>query len=33
MHYVADSVIEPHGPEEVRREVAAFFERGSRSHF
>ncbi|MEJ2864722.1 acyl-CoA dehydrogenase family protein [Actinomycetospora flava] len=41
MHYSAVSVIEPHGPEDVRREVAAgrhlstlaFSERGSRSHF
>ncbi|WP_433782071.1 acyl-CoA dehydrogenase family protein [Actinomycetospora sp. CA-101289] len=41
MHYAATSVIEPHGPEEVRREIAAgrhlstlaFSERGSRSHF
>jgi isovaleryl-CoA dehydrogenase len=41
MHYSAVSVIEAHGPEEVRREIAAgrhlstlaFSERGSRSHF
>jgi alkylation response protein AidB-like acyl-CoA dehydrogenase len=41
MHYAAVSVIEPHGPEAVRREIAegrhlstlAFSERGSRSHF
>ncbi|MFC5139979.1 acyl-CoA dehydrogenase family protein [Actinomycetospora rhizophila] len=41
MHYAATSVIEPHGPEDVRREIAAgrhlstlaFSERGSRSHF
>ena len=41
MHYAAVSVIEPHGPEDVRREIAAgrhlstlaFSERGSRSHF
>jgi alkylation response protein AidB-like acyl-CoA dehydrogenase len=41
MHYSAVSVIEPHGPEQVRREIAegrhlstlAFSERGSRSHF
>ena len=41
MHYAAVSVIEAHGPEEVRREIAAgrhlstlaFSERGSRSHF
>jgi isovaleryl-CoA dehydrogenase len=41
MHFAAVAVIEPHGPEEVRREVAAgrhlstlaFSERGSRSHF
>lgn len=41
MHYAAVSVIEPHGPQDVRRAVAAgehlstlaFSERGSRSHF
>jgi isovaleryl-CoA dehydrogenase len=41
MHYAAVSVLEPHGPETVRREIAegrhlstlAFSERGSRSHF
>jgi isovaleryl-CoA dehydrogenase len=41
MHYAAVAVIEPHGPEDVRREIAAgrhlstlaFSERGSRSHF
>jgi isovaleryl-CoA dehydrogenase len=41
MHYAAVSVIEPHGPEAVRREIAegrhlstlALSERGSRSHF
>lgn len=41
MHYSAVSVLEPHGPETVRREIAegrhlstlAFSERGSRSHF
>jgi isovaleryl-CoA dehydrogenase len=41
MHFAAVSVIEPHGPEEVRRKIAAgrhlstlaFSERGSRSHF
>ncbi|MFC5061817.1 acyl-CoA dehydrogenase family protein [Actinomycetospora atypica] len=41
MHFAAVSVIEPHGPDDVRREIAggthlstlAFSERGSRSHF
>ncbi|CAA9410444.1 MAG: Acyl-CoA dehydrogenase, Mycobacterial subgroup FadE16 [uncultured Nocardioides sp.] len=41
MHYAAVSVIEPHGPDDVRREIAqgrhlstlAFSEAGSRSHF
>jgi isovaleryl-CoA dehydrogenase len=41
MHFAAVSVIEPHGPDEVRRDIAggthlstlAFSERGSRSHF
>ncbi|MGD9752632.1 MAG: acyl-CoA dehydrogenase family protein [Acidimicrobiia bacterium] len=41
MHYCATAVIEAHGPEEVRREIAAgrhlstlaFSESGSRSHF